>query len=98
MFRRAPGEVIWLGDCYRISCVLTDICGTKQSDDSSVEKYSLRPGEIAFRPPNRKLWSDLSGGRFIQIFQNREIYDNLVPNWCAVGPFSSSRKMRSAIR
>jgi AraC family transcriptional regulator len=71
--------VVWLSDYYRISCVLTDICGTKQSDDGRVEEYRLRPGDIAFRPRDRKLWSDLSGGRFIQILQSRETYDNLVP-------------------
>ena len=77
VFRRAPGEVVWRSDYYRISCVLSDICGAKQSDDGSVEKYRLRPGDIAFRPPNRRLWSDLSGGRFIQILQSRETYENL---------------------
>jgi AraC-like DNA-binding protein len=79
VFRRPTGEVIWLSDCYRISYVLTDICGTKQTDDRSVEEYRLRRGDLAFRPRNRKLWSDLSGGRFIQILQSRETYDNLVP-------------------
>ncbi len=79
VFRRAPGEVVWRSDYYRISCVLSDICGAKQSDDGPVEEYRLRPGDIAFRPPNRKLWSDLSGGRFIQILQRRETYDNLAP-------------------
>jgi AraC family transcriptional regulator len=71
--------VVWRSDYYRISCVSTDICGTKQSDDGPVEEYRLRPGDIAFRPRDRKLWSDLSGGRFIQILRCRETYDNLVP-------------------
>ena len=78
VFRRAPGEVVWRNDCYRISCVLSDICGTKQSDDGPVEEYRLRRGNIAFRPCNRKLWTDLSGGQFIQILQSRETYDRLV--------------------
>jgi len=78
VFHRAPGEVTWLSDDYRISCVLSDICGAKQSDDGPFEAYRLRAGDIAFRPPNRKLWSDLSGGRFIQILQSREVYNNLV--------------------
>ena len=69
--------MVWLSDHYRISCPLSGICGTKQSDDGPLEAYRLRPGDIAFRPPTRKLWSDLSGGRFIQILQSREIYDNL---------------------
>ncbi len=79
VFRRPPGEVVWWSDNYRISYVLTDICGTKQSDDGPVEEYRLRRGDIAFRPCDRKLWSDLSGGRFIQILQSRETYDSLVP-------------------
>ena len=79
VFCRAPGEVVWRSDYYRISYVLSDICGTKQSDDGAVEEYRLRRGDIAFRPRDRKLWSDLSGGRFIQILQSRETYDNLVP-------------------
>jgi AraC family transcriptional regulator len=79
VFRRAPGEMVWSSDYHRISYVLTDICGTKQSDDGPVEGYRLRRGDIAFRPRGSKLWSDLSGGRFIQILQSRETYDNLVP-------------------
>ena len=78
VFRRAPGEMVWLSDYHRISYVLADINGTKQSDDGPVEEYRLRRGDIAFRPCNRKLWSDLSGGRFIQILQSRETYDNLM--------------------
>jgi AraC-like DNA-binding protein len=77
IFRRAPGEMVWSSDYHRISYVLTDISGTKQSDDGLMEEYRLRRGDIAFRPCNRKLWSDLSGGRFIQILQSRETYDNL---------------------
>jgi AraC-like DNA-binding protein len=79
VFLRAPGEVVWQSDYYRIGCVLSDICGAKQSDDGPVEEYRLRSGDIVFRPRDRKLWSDLSGGRFIQILQSRETYDNLVP-------------------
>lgn len=79
VFRRPPGEVVWRSDCYRISYVLADICGVKQSDDGPVEEYRLRPGDIAFRPRDRKLWSDLCGGRFIQILQTRKTYDSLVP-------------------
>jgi hypothetical protein len=79
IFRRAPGEMAWRSEYHRISYVLTDISGTKQSDDGPVEEYRLRRGDIAFRPCNRKLWSDLSGGRFIQILQSRETYDNLAP-------------------
>jgi AraC family transcriptional regulator len=78
IFLRRPGEVIWQRDCYRICCPLSDdIYGAKQSDDGTVEEYRLRFGDIAFRPPKRKLWSDLSDGRFIQILQSRETYDNL---------------------
>jgi AraC family transcriptional regulator len=69
--------MVWRNDYYRISCVLSDICGAKQNDDGAVEEYRLRSGDMAFRPPNSKLWSDLSGGRFIQILQSRETYDNL---------------------
>ena len=79
VFRRAPGEMVWSSDYHRISYVLSDIYGTKQSDDGPVEEYRLRCGDIAFRPRGSKLWSDLSGGRFIQILQTRETYDNLVP-------------------
>ena len=79
VFRRPQGEVVWQSDYYRISCVLSDMCGAKQIDDGPVEEYRLRPGDIAFRPRDRKLWTDLSGGRFIQILQSRETYENLVP-------------------
>ena len=33
---------------------------------------------MAFRPLDRKLWSDLSGCRFIQILQSRDTYDNML--------------------
>jgi len=79
VFLRAPGEVVWQSDYYRISCVLSDICDAKQSDNGPVAEYRLRPGDIAFRPRDRKLWSDLSGGRFIQILQSRETYEHLLP-------------------
>jgi AraC family transcriptional regulator len=85
IFRRPPGEVTWQSDYYRISYVLSDICGVKQSDDGAIEEYQLRPGDIAFRPPDRRLWSDLSGGRFIQILQNRETYNNLVAEFVRGG-------------
>jgi len=79
IFRRHPGEVVWRSDRHRIGCVLTDFNGKKQIDDGPVEEYRPRPGDIAFRPCNRKLWSDLSGGRFLQILQSRETYDELIP-------------------
>jgi AraC family transcriptional regulator len=77
-FRRHPGEVVWRSDWHRIGYALTDFSGTKQIDDGPVEDCRFRPGEIAFRPCDRKLRSDLCGGRFIQILQSRETYDNLV--------------------
>jgi AraC-like DNA-binding protein len=79
IFRRRPGEVVWQSDCYRIGYLLTHFSGTRQIDDGPVEDCRFQPGDIVFRPCNRKLWSDLSGGRFIQILQSRETYDNLVP-------------------
>ncbi len=79
VLRRHPGEVVWQSDYHRIGYVLTDFSGTKQIDDGPVEDYRLRPGDISFRPRKSKLWSDLTGGRFIQILQSRETYDNLIP-------------------
>jgi AraC family transcriptional regulator len=88
IFVRRPGEVVWRRDCYRICCLLSgDIFGAKQSDDGTVEEYRLQPGNIAFRPPNRRLWSDLSGGRFIQILQSRQTYDNLALELVRGGTF-----------
>ena len=55
VFRRAPGEMVWSSDYHRISYVLTDICGTKQSDDGSIEEYRLQRGDIALRPRGRAL-------------------------------------------
>ncbi len=79
VFHRQPGEVVWRSDRHRIGCVLTDFSGRQQIDDGPVEDCQFRRGDIAFRPCNRKLWSDLSGGRFIQILQSRETYDDLIP-------------------
>jgi hypothetical protein len=66
---------------------MSDICGVKQSDGGAIEEYGLQPGDIAFRPPDRKLWSDLSGGRFIQILQSRETYNNLIAELVRGGTF-----------
>jgi AraC family transcriptional regulator len=79
IFRRHAGEVVWQSDYHRIGCVLTDFSGKRQLDDGPVEDCRYRPGDVAFRPCDMKLWSDLSGGRFIQILQSRETYDDLAP-------------------
>jgi AraC family transcriptional regulator len=79
VFRRDAGEIVWQSDCHRIGCVLTDFSGRKQIDDGPVENCRFRPGDIVFLPCKRKSWSDLCSGRFIQILQSRETYDNLVP-------------------
>jgi AraC family transcriptional regulator len=53
--------VVWRSDYYRISCVLSNICGTKRSDDGPVEEYRLRPGDIAFQIlQSRETYDDLA--------------------------------------
>src|SRR5271166_3149853 len=98
VFRRAPGEMVWSSDYHRISYVLTDICGTKQSDDGPVGEYRLQRGDIAFRPaaPNYGAICPAAGlSRSCKVVRPTTIWSR---NWCAAGRPISSRKMPSAIR
>jgi hypothetical protein len=99
VFCRASGEMVWSSDYHRISYVLTDICGTKQSDDGPVEEYRLQRGDIAFSAPAAANFGAIC--RVAGLSRSCKVARPTIiwfPNWCAAGPLISSRKMPSTIR
>ena len=98
VFRRAPGEMVWHSDHYRISCVLTDIWGIKRSDDGPVEEYRLGPAtsRFGYQTGNYGAICPAAGlSRSCKVVRPTTIWP---PNWLAAGPSISSRKTRLAIR
>jgi len=84
VFRRAPGEVVWLSDYYRISCVLTDICGSKQIDSRCrhASKHAAPPTPpVAPSQPQGGLLGGLSG--MLQSFQQGG-HGDVINSW--IGP------------
>jgi AraC family transcriptional regulator len=76
---RDAGEAVWRSDRHRTVYALTDVVGTRQSDDEPLEKGTLlRKAEVSFVPSGTTVRSDLATGiRFIQILQCPGTYDSL---------------------
>jgi AraC family transcriptional regulator len=74
---RAAGEAICRSDCHRITYMLTDFDATMEDDDRPAWHCRLARGTFVYRPPDTTLRSDLTAGRYVQILQSRETYDNL---------------------
>jgi hypothetical protein len=92
IFRRPPGEVIWRSDYYRISYVLSDICGAKQSDDGAIEEYQLQPADLAFRPPDWNYGAICPAAGLSRSYKIARLTTIWSLNWCAEGAFTSIRK------
>jgi AraC-like DNA-binding protein len=75
--KRAPGEAVCRSICHRLTYMLTDFDATMEDDDRPAWKSRLRRGTFVYRPPDTTLTSHLTAGRYIQILQSRETYDNL---------------------
>jgi AraC family transcriptional regulator len=75
--KRAPGEAVCRSICHRLTYMLTDFDATMEDDDRPAWKCRLRRGTFVYRPPDTTLRSHLTVGRYIQILQSRETYDNL---------------------
>jgi AraC family transcriptional regulator len=75
---RDAGEAVWRSDRHRTVYALTDVVGTRQSDDGPLEKGTLlRKAEVSFVPSGTTVRSDLPTGiRFIQILQCPSTYDS----------------------
>ena len=74
---RAAGEAICRSDCYRLTYFLTDFQAVLADDQRPQWECRLLRGNFVFRPPDTTLRSNLTAGRYIQILQSRETYDNL---------------------
>jgi AraC-like DNA-binding protein len=74
---RAAGETISRSDSHRITYMVTDFDATLEDDDRPPWKCRLPRGTFVYRPPDTTLRSNPTAGRYIQILQSRETYDNL---------------------
>jgi AraC family transcriptional regulator len=75
---RAAGEAICRSDCYRLTYFLTDFQGTMEDDERPQWECQLLRGDFVFRPPGTTLRSNLTAGRYIQILQSPDTYNNLI--------------------
>ena len=75
---RAAGEAICRTDHYRLTYFLTDFRATMEDDERSEWKCDLSRDHFVFRPPDTTLRGNLTAGRYIQVLQRRDVYDNFV--------------------
>jgi AraC family transcriptional regulator len=74
---RPAGEVIFRSNCYRLTYFLTDFHAVMEDDDGPPREYELLRDNFMFCTPDTTLRSAMSAGRYIQILQSRDTYDNL---------------------
>jgi AraC-like DNA-binding protein len=74
---RAAGDAICRSDYYRLTYFLTDFRATMRDDERSWWECDLLHDHFVFRPPDTTLQSNLTAGRYIQVLQHRDTYDQL---------------------
>ena len=74
---RAAGEAICQSDCHRLTYFLTNFHAAMQDDERLEWECDLMRDNFVFRPPDTTLRSNLTAGRYIQILQSRDTYDQL---------------------
>jgi AraC-like DNA-binding protein len=75
--RRDAGEAICRSTCHRLTFLLSDFHGTMADDERPPWDCRLMRGSFVYRPPDTTLCARVTSGRYIQILQSRETYDNL---------------------
>jgi AraC family transcriptional regulator len=90
MVDRAAGEAVCRSDYYRLTYFLTDFHATMQDDERSEWKCDLLHDNFVFRPPDTTLRSNLTAGRYIQVLQSRNTYDQLASEMVPKGVFHLS--------
>jgi hypothetical protein len=77
IINRPAGKAICHNDCHRLTYFLSNFRATMQDDEGPEWKSDLLHDNFAFRPPDTTLQSNLTVGRYIQILQRNETYDQL---------------------
>ena len=77
LINRPAGKAICHNDCHRLTYYLSNFYATLQDDEGPERKSDLLHDNFAFRPPDTTLQSNLTVGRYIQILQRNETYDQL---------------------
>jgi AraC family transcriptional regulator len=72
-------------DCYLLIYFLTDFQVMIEDDERPQLECQLLRGNFVFCPPETTSFSSLTAGRYIQILQSRETYDNLTPEMARRG-------------
>jgi AraC-like DNA-binding protein len=76
--KREPGEIFWRRNTdYRITYFLNEFRAKLQEDDDPEQEYHILGDSFGFRPPGKMWRSSLTAGRYIQLRQNRDLYDQL---------------------
>ena len=77
IINRPAGEAICHNDCYRLTYFLSDFYATLQDDEGPERECDLLRDNFVFRPPDTTLRSNLTVGRYIQVLQQNETYEQL---------------------
>ena len=95
---RAAGEAICRNDYHRLTYFLTDFHATMQDDERSEWECNLLRDHFVFRPPETTLRSNLTAGRYIQVLQHRDTYNQLASEMAPGVSSISHRDTTSTIR
>jgi hypothetical protein len=74
---RPAGEAICQTDCHRLTYFLSDFHATMQDGERPEWACDLLHNNFVFRPPDTTLRSSLTAGRYIQVLQRHETYEQL---------------------
>ena len=74
---RPAGKAICHNDCHRLTYYLSDFHATLQDDEGPERESYLLHDNFAFRPPDTTLRSNLTAGRYIQVLQRHDTYQQL---------------------
>jgi len=74
---RPAGEAICQTGCHRLTYFLSDFHATMQDGERPEWECDLFRDNFVFRPPDTTLRSSLTAGRYIQVLQRHETYEQL---------------------
>jgi AraC-like DNA-binding protein len=77
VINRPTGKAICHNDCHRLTYYLSDFHATLQDSEGPERECDLLHDNFAFRPPDTMLRSNLTVGRYIQVLQRNDTYEQL---------------------
>src|SRR5215475_15475109 len=77
IINRPPGEAVFHNDCHRLTYFLSDFRATVQDDEGPEWECDLSRGNFVFVPPGTTLRCNLTAGRYIQVLQCNNTYEQL---------------------